>query len=144
MADNARRTLVIRLIGIAMLVMAVFSMTVPPVHLVRVKNRCTESVEAAVSAVDGGDIQIEYILPGEDAPRQVLKKGDSAQGGAIKVFYNPDRPSEHYIEGFEESPRDYVFIGLVGAVAGVVALLTARRARRNPYVDDLPGRVWRG
>lgn len=132
-----KRAFAIRLFGIAMLVVSIFNLTFTPVTLIHEKNHSTEFVTGEVISVDGEEVKIYYILPGEDEGWLVTKQGTGwEKGDEVRVFYNPDDLSEKYIEGFEESPWSYVLLGFIGIAIGTAAIIVSRLAKKNDAVNE--------
>ena len=78
--------------------------------------------------------QISYTLP--DGSWLVLVESDLEVGDEVNVYYNPDDPSEKYIEGYEDSPLYYVGLGLWGVVLGAGAIAVSVLSKKHSAVND--------
>ena len=136
---NSKRSFAIRLFGIAMIIVSLFVLITAPSAVVHEKKHATEYVMGEVKAVDGDEIKIYYILPGEDEGWLVTKHGEGwSKGDEVRVYYNPDDLGEKYIEGFdEENPWGYVAFGIGGLVLGAVMLILSRVARKSKGLNEI-------
>ena len=135
--EENRRAFAVQILGIVMLVVAAFVMIVGPLKLTNRRNRCAEFVEGEVVSVENQDVQIAYALPGGEARTELRRGTGRTAGETVRVFYNPDDPSEWYIEGFDGSLSDYFLIGGVLVLAGVSCMLAAWRDRRDNAIDAM-------
>ena len=143
---NSKRSFAIRLFGIAMIIVSLFVLITAPSAVLHEQKHTTEYVMGEVTAVDGDEIKIYYILPGEDEGWLVTKHGEGwSKGDEVRVYYNPDDLSEKYIEGFDEqSPWGYVALGIGGLALGLIALVVASAAKKSKGLNEVLDMVDRG
>lgn len=137
------RTKAIRVFGFVMLALGLFLTVFIPLQAKALHEHSTAVTvgkvvgEKYVKRDDGKQVrkvQISYTLP--DGHWLVLHESDLPVGTEVNVYYNPDKPEEKYIEGFENPVGDFL-TGLLGIAVGAGALLVSYLTKKHPGVNDV-------
>ena len=105
------------------------------------KARCTEEMTAVVihcsekNDDDGTSYEIsaEYVVDGNKYIADTTFSTAYAVGDEFNGFYNPDKPKEYYIDGFNPPPFVGIIVGIGMIIMGIVffCTLVLRRKKRR-------------